>query len=199
MLAIYHIAMLCKDKKKGVKTAKRHIAGVYIFCFVIVLVLTITSVPGIYHLGVDAKINLTPFAYFPAMYYQYIGNALLFVPVGFLLPFLWKRFGKWYLTLLCGFMFSLSIEFAQLFNNRVTDVDDLLMNTLGTLIGFIVYVIIKSRSAGISMFSIGRANHWKDEPFFCFLFVWISVLVFKPILSVYILELAIPFVAGAPG
>jgi len=96
-------------------------------------------------------------------------------------------------------VFSLSIEFAQLFNNRVSDVDDLLMNTLGTLIGFLVFVSLKKRSPGISAFSIGRANHLKDEPFFCFLFVWISVLVFKPVLSGYLIGIVFPFITGSPG
>jgi len=89
MLVIYHFVMLRKNKKNRIMTKGRHVAAVYIFCFVILLVLSITGVPGIYHLAVDAKINTTLFAYMPSMYYQYIGNALLFAPVGFLLPFLW--------------------------------------------------------------------------------------------------------------
>ena len=198
-MALYHAAMARKDRKRGRKTAKAHIAGVYVFCFVLVLVLTITNVPGIYHLEVDSKVNLTLFAYFPAMAHQYFMNVLLFVPVGFLLPLLWKWFENFGRTLLCGFVFSLSIEIAQLFNERVTDVDDLLMNTLGTVAGFVIFALIKKGGAKVSALSIGYSNHWRGEPFVCFAFVWISVLVFKPVLSDWLLRIAFPLVTGAPG
>jgi len=199
VLAVYHLVLSRNDKKKGIKAPKSHIAGVYLFCFVLALVLSITGVPGIYDLSINANLNLKLFAYFPVMYYQYIANALLFVPVGFLLPLLWKRFEKWQLTLLYGFVLSATIEFSQLFNYRITDVDDLFMNTLGTMIGFLVFAIVKKGSPRVSAFSIGYRSHWKGEPVFCFFIVWISVLVFKPILSGYLLGLAFPFVSGAPG
>jgi len=191
--------MTRKDRKIGMKTAKPHIAAVYVFCFVLVLVLAITNVPGIYNLAVDSKVNLVPFAYFPAMAHQYYMNVLLFIPVGFLLPLLWKRFENFGRTTLCGFVFSLSIEIAQLFNERVTDVDDLLMNTLGTMAGFLIFSLIKRGGAGVSALSIDHSNHWRGEPFVCFAFVWISVLVFKPVLSDWLLRIAFPLVTGAPG
>lgn len=41
-----------------------------------------------------------------------------------------------------GFMLSLIIEIFQLLNVRATDIDDLLMNTLGAVIGFIIYSLL---------------------------------------------------------
>lgn len=73
-------------------------------------------------------------------------NILLFVPLGALLPLLWKHCSMWQ-TVGTGFMLSLLIELSQLFNYRATDVDDLLMNTLGTLLGYAVYALILRRIA----------------------------------------------------
>lgn len=68
----------------------------------------------------------------------HILNIIMFMPLGFLLPLIWKSFRNGVGVLVTGVGFSLAIEIAQLFNRRLTDVDDLIMNTMGTLIGFII-------------------------------------------------------------
>lgn len=68
-------------------------------------------------------------------------NIIFFIPFGFLLPTLWMEFRKLLPTVFTGFIFSLIIEIGQLFTIRVTDVDDLIMNTLGTILGFIIFKI----------------------------------------------------------
>lgn len=75
---------------------------------------------------------------------EVIGNIVLFVPVGFLLPLLWKRFEKIWAVLLCCLSISLSIEIIQLsISLRATDVDDLIMNALGGIAGYFVYALIR--------------------------------------------------------
>ena len=64
-------------------------------------------------------------------------NVALFVPLGGLLPLLWKKCRKWYVTLPIGFGLSLAIELVQLaFCLGSCDVDDLFTNTLGAVIGY---------------------------------------------------------------
>ena len=64
-------------------------------------------------------------------------NIALFVPLGVLLPLLWKPFRKWYAALGAGFGVSLLIELAQLFTGSgMCDVDDLFTNTLGAMLGW---------------------------------------------------------------
>ena len=64
-------------------------------------------------------------------------NVALFVPLGGLLPLLWKKCRKWYVTLPIGFGLSLAIELVQfVFCLGSCDVDDLFTNTLGTVIGY---------------------------------------------------------------
>ena len=63
-------------------------------------------------------------------------NAAMFAPFGFLLPVLWRKCRKWKVTVLAGFLLSLTIEVLQMFCFRATDVDDLIMNTLGAGFGY---------------------------------------------------------------
>ncbi|MFW3653753.1 VanZ family protein [Vagococcus fluvialis] len=65
-------------------------------------------------------------------------NIIAFFPFGMLLVIMWKRFESFFLTLSTGFLFSVIIEVGQLFTlYRQTDVNDLIMNTLGVFLGWL--------------------------------------------------------------
>lgn len=64
-------------------------------------------------------------------------NIGMFVPLGALLPLLWKKLRKWYWMLPVGFLTTLAIETVQYVTCRgLFDVDDLFTNTLGAMLGF---------------------------------------------------------------
>ena len=68
------------------------------------------------------------------------GNIAMFVPVGIFLPMCFKKPDNIRKTVLAGFCCSLFIEISQLpFFDRLTDADDLILNTLGALIGAGIY------------------------------------------------------------
>ena len=70
-------------------------------------------------------------------------NIALFVPLGVLLPLLWKPFRKWYAALGAGFGVSLLIELTQLLTARgMCDVDDLFTNTLGAMLGWCAAMLV---------------------------------------------------------
>ncbi len=70
-------------------------------------------------------------------------NILLFVPFGFLLPMISERFRSLWLTAVTDFMFSTGIETMQYITGRgLTEVDDVINNTSGALIGYILYVTV---------------------------------------------------------
>lgn len=72
-------------------------------------------------------------------------NIALFIPLGVLLPLLWKKCRSWYITIPIGFGASLSIELMQLVTCRgICDVDDLFANTLGVITGFFGIMAILS-------------------------------------------------------
>lgn len=99
----------------------------------------VIGVPGVQYIRWDPTINLIPFQDFSTR--NILGmalNAVMFAPLGFLLPAYFERYRYWGRTLAAGFLTSLTVELIQLFTFRATDVDDLIMNTLGTLVGFLI-------------------------------------------------------------
>lgn len=69
-----------------------------------------------------------------------IGNMLMFLPYGFFISHFMKRRKPILITFLI-FIASFTIEITQLWIGRVFDVDDILLNILGGLIGFLLYII----------------------------------------------------------
>jgi len=71
------------------------------------------------------------------------GNALLFLPFGFLAPILFNRFRNPLKMILYGFLISLTIEVIQLiFGGHAFDVDDLILNTISVLPGYALYKLL---------------------------------------------------------
>lgn len=70
------------------------------------------------------------------------GNILLFLPYGFFLPLLWRRYRHPLHLLLMCLLLPLAIEGSQLFIHRMTDVDDVLLNCLGGLLGGVVFALL---------------------------------------------------------
>lgn len=68
------------------------------------------------------------------------GNIAIFAPIGFGLGLLWRE-KRWYHAVVLGGVFSSTIEFVQIFVGRVSDVDDIMLNTAGTILGFFFYYI----------------------------------------------------------
>lgn len=78
-----------------------------------------------------------------------IGNILLLLPLGFFLPTLWRKFRSFKRTVLIGILSSLSIETAQyilaylgLSSGRASDIDDVILNSIGVIIGYMVFKVI---------------------------------------------------------
>lgn len=91
-----------------------HTAGVFLFAFLLAGILTLTGVPAFQEFHFDANINMIPMAEFFSNSRQYFENTLLFMPLGFLVPLLWRREQMVEKTVSIGFLFSLFIEAAQL-------------------------------------------------------------------------------------
>lgn len=105
-----------------------------------------------------------------------LGNFALFIPLGMLLPIFFKKLktGK---TVLIGFFVSLAFEIIQyLVGCGSSDIDDLLLNTLGSAFGAILYFKLFSHSGNriknnfisfifLTVFGIcGVASLWLYQP-----------------------------------
>ncbi len=72
------------------------------------------------------------------------GNLLVFVPFGFLFPYVAKEGERFFVMLLNAFVFVLGIEMFQLFSAfGAFDVDDILLNCVGACLGFGSYRLIQ--------------------------------------------------------
>lgn len=75
---------------------------------------------------------------------NFFGNILAFAPFGFCLPVVSPRDKKFYKVVIWSFLFSLTIETIQLlYKIGIFDVDDLLLNTIGGIIGYILYRMVR--------------------------------------------------------
>lgn len=70
-------------------------------------------------------------------------NIMVFVPIGMLLGFSFRRI-NWMIIFAFGLLMSLSIEGCQLlFKRGFAEFDDVFHNTLGCVIGFVIYKAIE--------------------------------------------------------
>ena len=73
-----------------------------------------------------------------------IGNTTMFIPTGIMTPLIYKHINGFKKVAFTGFLISLTIEIIQLpFAVRCSDVDDLILNTLGCMVGYGIYALVK--------------------------------------------------------
>ncbi len=77
-----------------------------------------------------------------AIWINFPGNIVVFLPIGLFAGLLSDR-PRWWKGTLWALGFSLFIEVFQLFVSRGTDVDDLILNTLGGLLGHGLYLLLR--------------------------------------------------------
>lgn len=120
--------------------------GIMLFGIYIAMVLDVTDSGTLYDLlrsgglAIDtATVNLIPFSDPEYSKVGYVLNVIMLMPFGFLAPTLFRDKRKLWKTALAGALFSILIEGSQLLNYRSTDVDDVILNTLGAAIGYGIY------------------------------------------------------------
>ena len=87
---------------------------------------------------------LTDYEFLWEMRVNIIGNIAMFIPIGIVWPAVFRKLDTHGKVIAAGAGFSLCIEIFQLpFYDRVTDVDDLILNSLGFLIGYGIYLLVK--------------------------------------------------------
>jgi len=184
ILIVIRVWIYAVRKRQGLKPNMFHELGVVVFVLFLTGLASQTLIPpwGLMAGGREIfrnslnRINLVPFqsviiirriflsgGYPDDQIIQLLGNIGMFAVPGFMLPVLWGKFEKLKQTVLTCFFTSLAIEVAQLFTGRSTDIDDLLLNTLGGLLGFLLYAALKKtiKSNVWEEFKSGKEN--KDD------------------------------------
>lgn len=101
-------------------------------------------------------LNLKPFVYlfdYPTMrevLLNLIGNTAMFIPLGIVWPVVFKKLNSHGKVIAAGVGVSLTIEILQLpFYGRATDIDDLILNSVGFLMGYGICLLTKAIAAQI--------------------------------------------------
>ena len=96
------------------------------------------------------RINLIPFVNLfdyeirRELWLNLIGNTAMFLPLGIVWPLAFRQWNTHGAVLLSGFCTSLCIEILQLpFYDRVTDIDDLILNTVGFAVGYGILLSVR--------------------------------------------------------
>lgn len=138
-----------------------------IYMWLLFEILTMTE------LNISSGMNLVPFSeilrydFGTTMFnYNVIGNILIFLPFGYLIGS-YVNPKKCFAVLLTTLLTSVTIEFVQLRIGRAFDIDDIILNVLGGIIGYLLYI-------GISAISRHLPDIFKSDLFknmFCIVLV----------------------------
>ena len=140
------------ERKRGMlgnkemkKTKDKYLLAFFLIYMVVLFRITVfRSTFSLYHVMENGTINLSLFQdYIPfirqerwfLVLYLFVGNIIWFVPLGCVLLASGKVKGIWSAAV-CGLCLSFIIETLQyIFGTGVSELDDLVLNTMGTWIG----------------------------------------------------------------
>lgn len=175
--AVFIIPVFCIYKRIFIHSAKR--TTVYIiFGLYLAEVLSLVGFPNIRGLTVDPTVNPIPFADMVSDLANAALNVLLFIPFGFFLPILWDSFRSLKRSAAAGAVTAGVVEVSQIFTYRTTDINDLITNVLGTVIG---YFAAKCITKNFSRLAASDAKN-KDFYIICVTVVIVMFLM-KPFVS----------------
>lgn len=167
----------------------KKIALVFVYAVYLSAVFSAVGIPTVNGLIVDIGFNFIPLIDIinsPLSYLKNtILNILLFVPLGFLLPTVWNEYRSAKRILFTGLGISLIIEILQIFTFRLTDVDDLITNTVGTIVGYCLYSGFSER-----LHLKLPDSDKKYEPLVVFLIILLIMFSIQPIIYGVIWEYA---------
>lgn len=142
--------------KKETKNIIQGLGRVFFAVYVLLLVylLFFAEEYGRAAAGRTYRYNLVPFAEIrrfwiyreklgnAAFLTNLFGNVVAFVPFGFILPIVTRYMRSGVTIIMSGFVLSLTVELIQLITRvGCFDVDDLILNTLGAAIGYLLFFV----------------------------------------------------------
>ena len=140
---------ICFLLRKRVPPAKQYVYFLFGACVLIVLAATVI-VGAAKTSAADRSLNLVPFRVFqetwgmpePKKIAQTAANVVMFIPLGLMMPVEFRRMRNFWKTALSLALFSFAIEFTQYFTGRSADIDDLMLNTLGGVLGYLIFFVV---------------------------------------------------------
>lgn len=138
ILSSIRVVYVIKNKEKMVLYKEVISLGFVIYIISLFYVVTFQDVSW-------STSNLIPFKeifryqlFSPSFFKNVIGNLIMFMPYGFFVSYFLKFDKKRHIIIL-SLLVSFTIEVTQLIIGRVFDVDDILLNVVGGVIGYLFY------------------------------------------------------------
>lgn len=155
---LYIAAWLLFRKRFRARPFARH-AAAYAFTGYCVSLLYLTILwyyPDITFQPGWHSLNLRPFIWLTEVYdmgawkmaKQLLLNIAMFIPLGVLLPVLFPRQRRFWLCALTALLTTLTIETLQYFMGRSADIDDVIMNLAGGMLGWLLFAWLNQRLQG---------------------------------------------------
>ncbi|GEM_PF-4059505 len=143
---IYH-----NVKSKGINVRREILLNLLYFYVIILMGVTFfpfqITLGSLFPLEINGEIltrTLDLMAVPSIFYMNLFGNIVLFMPLGILISLLKEGKNNFFKAIFLGFILSLTIESCQLFiDYRIFDVDDLIFNTIGYMMGYTIYLLYK--------------------------------------------------------
>ncbi|MFR9241609.1 MAG: VanZ family protein [Clostridium baratii] len=168
LIIIFNILYIKSRKRSNLNLSLKHLIYKNLFILYILMVINVTIFPLVIDtqraIDVFASTNFIPFketmssfnglsASFSTSFaiklflINILGNIILFMPLGFLLPIINQNFNNIKSIFKISLFTTISIESFQFINSffggfRVTDIDDIILNILGGLLGFLIFVLL---------------------------------------------------------
>lgn len=113
-----------------------------VFAVYLSAVYYLVGLPTVQFATLEVNLNLIPFVGMIEDLKNEILNIVLFIPLGTLLPLLWEKYRSMMNTLCFGLGMTIAVELLQIFTYRATDINDVITNFLGTLIGYLIFKVL---------------------------------------------------------
>lgn len=157
---ISNIFSYFKSKKSGkiFNFPRKIVEFLFLLYFIAIIYFTVgntylNSILASMHFKENLYVNLIPLKETILMFqqdlgtalYNILGNTIMFIPLGIFIPLLYKKKLNILHIILYSSFSSFLIEVSQIFTGfRSFDIDDIIINTIGSIIGFLIYKIIIS-------------------------------------------------------
>lgn len=141
---IFRIYMLKINNKKI--RLSREVPNLFFLIYILCLFQIVTSqdISSTHGINITFFKELTRYELGTRLFYRnIIGNIMLFVPFSFFIAHIFKIKNRW-LVYLFTFLVSITIETTQLYIGRAFDVDDVLLNFIGGIIGYFIYNLVNN-------------------------------------------------------
>lgn len=149
IISVLYLPILFHLKKKG-KSVIRQLSyiglifSVFLIIFATILFIPITFNPEEYILNINAFNWIGNIDSLQQLVVEKVPNIMLFIPLGFFIPIVLKNKRKLYKTSVIALGMAFSVEFFQYFIGRSSDIDDIITNILGAIIGYLIFKVLNN-------------------------------------------------------